>query len=129
VVAPRYSLERVVRAATDGDINVVGPRARDIVEQYLDSLAEAVRFARAVVASLTIDDFEESVQLSEPPYAGWYDVYIRLMPDGLQEEFGMQHSPRWYLKLKLVESDVGDTVVCVSLHPAEHPSRRARRKS
>lgn len=127
-MAPRYPLDKVVRAAADGDLTVVGPRARDIVEQYLDSLAEAVRFARAVVASLTVDDFEETVQLPSPPNAGWYDVYIRLLSDGLQEEFGMEHSPRWYLKLKLVESDEGDTVVCVSLHPAEHPSRRAGRK-
>lgn len=125
---PRYSLARVVAVVVDGGELLLGEtRARRIVADYLDSLVQAERFARAVIAGLRRENFEGTVELSDPPYRGYFDAYITTLSVELAEQHQLEHVRTWYVKLKLVESDDGDTVVCVSLHPPEQPSKKQRR--
>lgn len=128
MVEPKYPLDRVVSVAVDGGDLLLGQtRARDIVANYVEGLVEAVEFARAVVAGLRREHFEATVELSDPPYQGQFDAYITPLSPALVERHGLEHVRTWYVKLKLVESDDGDSVVCVSLHPPEQPSKRKRR--
>ena len=126
---PKYPLDRVVAVAVDGGDLVLGKtRAALIVAAYIDGLVEAERFARAVVAGLRREHFEASVELPEPPYAGLFDVYLTPLALELVQRHGLDHVPSWYVKLKLLESDEGDSVVCVSLHPVERSSKKQGRK-
>lgn len=129
-VGPKYPLERVVAVAVDGgDVMLGQTRARAIVETYVDGLVEAEAFARAVVAGLRREHFEETVDLAEPPYRGSFDVYITPLSPALIARHGLEHVATWYVKLKLVESDEAASVVCVSLHPPEKPSKKTRRNA
>lgn len=125
---PKYLLDRVVAVAVEGgDLFLGQTRARDIVANYVEGLVEAEAFARAVVAGLRREHFEATVELSDPPYRGQFDAYITPLSPELIERHGLEHVRTWYVKLKLVESDGGDSVVCVSLHPPEKPSKKMRR--
>ncbi len=128
---PRYPLQKIVAVALGGGEVLVGAsRAGRMVADYIEGLVEAHQFARDVVASLALEHFEKSVCLDEPPYRGWCDCYIRTLPVELAERYRLQHVDTWYVKLKLIESEDGDTVVCVSLHPPEHrPKNQKKRRS
>lgn len=123
---PKYELKRVVAAAREGDLLLVGSRAREIVLNYVEGLLEADAFARGLVAGLAVEHFQETVLLEEP-YAGEFDVYICPLSEDLMSTYGLEHIATWYVKLKLMEGDDGDSVLVISLHPAERPLR-ARRK-
>lgn len=128
VVEPRYSLDRVVAVAVDGgDVLLAETRARRIVADYVDGLVDAERFARAVLAGLKREHFETTIELPDPPHRGHFDVYITPLSQEIVERHALAHVPTWYVKLKLVESDDGDSVICVSLHPPEQPSKNHRR--
>lgn len=99
-------------------------RASRIVADYVEGLVDAERFVRAVVAGLRHEHFEQTVELTEPPYRGAFDVYLTPLAAELVERHGLDHVRTWYVKLKLVESEEGDSVVCVSLHPAERASKK-----
>lgn len=125
---PKYPLDRVVAVAVDGGELLLGEtRARRIVADYVEGLVEAERFARAVVAGPRREHFEATIELPDPPYRGQFDAYITPLSEELVERHGLEHVRTWYVKLKLVESDDGDSVVCVSLHPPEQPSKKQRR--
>ena len=125
-MGPKHELGRVVAAARDGDLLLVGSRAREIVLHYVDGLLEADGFARGLVAALKVEQFQETVTLEEP-YAGEFDVYICPLSKALMSKHALEHVATWYVKLKLTVSEDGDSVLVVSMHPAERPVR-ARRK-
>jgi hypothetical protein len=124
-VGPKYELGRVVAAAKDGDLLLVGSRAREIVLNYVDGLLEADTFARGLVAALVPEHFQETVAL-EPPYAGEFDVYICPLSEALMSKHGLAHVGSWYVKLKLTERD-DDSVLVVSMHPSERAAPRRRK--
>lgn len=126
-MAPKYAVEKVVAAAQSGAVELVGSRAREIVLQYVDGLLEAVTFAQALVGSLRVEHFQETVKL-EPPYGGDFDVYICPLEPALVEKHGLQHVKDWYVKLQLTEDENGDSVLVVSMHPPEKPAKRRRKK-
>lgn len=126
-MTPKHELSRVVAAAADGDLLLVGSRAREIVLNYVDGLLEADAFARGLVASLRPEHFQETVALGAP-YAGEFDVYICPLTAALMAKHGLEHVATWYVKLKLAESDDGDSVLVVSMHPPERPARNRRKR-
>ena len=125
-MAPRYAVEKVVAAAMSGDLNLVGSRAKDIVLTYVDGLIDAYSFAQALVASLRLEQFQETVRLN-PPYEGFFDLYICPLSPLLMSRYGLEHVTQWYVKLKLTESESGDSVLVVSMHPPEQPARPKRK--
>ena len=91
---PKYGLDRVVAAATGGDLLLVGSRAREIVLNYVDGLLEADSFARGLVAALKVEHFQETVTL-EAPYAGEFDVFICPLSEALMAKHSLQHVATW----------------------------------
>ncbi|MDP2274210.1 MAG: hypothetical protein Q8N23_12210 [Archangium sp.] len=126
-MAPRYPVDKVIAAATNGDLDLVGSRARDIVQTYVEGFADSFSFASALVAALRLEHFQETVTLG-PPYKGEFDVYICPISSELMSRYGLEHVPNWYVKLKLTENDNGDSVLVVSMHPPEKPARQRRKR-
>lgn len=126
-MAPKYAVEKVVAAARSGAVELVGSRARDIVLQYVNGLLEAVMFAQALVGSLRLEHFQETVKL-DPPHAGDFDVYICPLEPALIAKHGLEHVKDWYVKLQLIEDENGDSVLVVSMHPPEKPANPRRKK-
>ena len=125
-MAPRYPVDKVVAAAASGDLELVGRRARDIVFTYVDGFADALNFASALVASLRLEHFQETVTL-EAPYKGEFDVYICALSSELITRYALENVTNWYVKLKLTESENGDSVLVVSMHPPEKPAKPRRK--
>ncbi len=126
---PKYPLDKVHAVARDGDVVLGESRARKIVLDLIDCYADALAFARALLVSLELEHFQGTIVLDEPPYRGAFDVYVRPLPEPLVARYGLENVATWYVKLKLLESDDGGCITCVSMHPAERPSskRRGRR--
>ena len=119
MAAPKYSISKVVAAAEAGRVELAWERAKKIVHDYVPSFLAAIRFSEALVASLEEKHFVRTVVLDLPPYSDAFDEYLRHLPAAVAKEFGLQSVRDWYVKLRLVEDDHGDPVVCISMHPAE----------
>lgn len=75
---------------------------------------------------LRVEHFQETVTL-EAPYAGAFDAYVCPLSPEVMARYGLEHVSHWYVKLKLTESEDGDSVLVVSMHPPEKPAKKQRR--
>lgn len=102
---PHWPLDRIkaLSVAPNG-IYLQGGRAR----VFFASLAEARRFARQMIAELSLQDFADSLELT------WdtADVYAKIRTH-------QNETKGWYLKLTIDEKR--PEVAIISLHPLEHP--------
>lgn len=111
---PKFDLVRVAVAAKEGNLNLGGKRARDILLTYLGELTSCSEFACAVVLALQPTDFNVTKNLD----GVLYDEYGIRLSGALLEEFGLDVEA-WYVKLTVREGALGDSIYCLSLHPLE----------
>lgn len=101
---PHHPLDEVKRLVTAGKFSLSRTRAQDFLIPPR-TLREARRYVAAALQSLSVENFEKSMQLRDD----MSDVY-GLNVDGTG----------WYIKLCI--DDQGEVDV-ISFHPPEHPIR------
>lgn len=119
---PRFDLHRVHAAAQGGDVVLTRKRCLDILTPLLHEYARCHAFAADVAAILTLDDFSDTI--STMGRGEEFDVYGVRLPEALCEGYGLGERRNWYVKLRLEEQALGDSIFYISLHGLEWPIRR-----
>lgn len=119
-MAPKYPLEQVQAAARDRNIEIDQARGWKLLSPLFDGLEDCLNFARDVIMELTAEDFVKTVSLPNPPHAGDYDEYGKVVSQAVLARHDVVDTD-WYLKLKLDVGQLSEGVFLVSFHPAERP--------